>query len=98
MLFISLDRAQDGMKLSRPATNEAGVVLLEAGTTLTGPLIKRLLRVGVRSVCIVGVPDSAVVEELLAQLRKRFEMTRNEPHMALLESVVAEYIEEFYAQ
>jgi len=86
------------MKLSRPATNETGVVLLEAGTTLTGPLIKRLLRVGVRSVCIVEVPDSAVVEELLAQLRKRFEMTPNGPHTTLLESVVAEYIEEFYAR
>ncbi len=98
MLFISVDRAQDGMKLSRPATTEAGVVLLEAGTTLTGPLIKRLLRVGVRSVCIVGTPDAAVPEELLRELKKRFEMTRNEPHMALLESVVAEYIEEFYAQ
>jgi hypothetical protein len=98
MLFISLDRAQAGMRLSRPATNEAGVVLLEAGTTLTGPLITRLLKVGVRSVCIVGAPDSAVIEELLTQLRKRFEMTPNGPHMTLLESVVAEYIEEFYAR
>jgi hypothetical protein len=98
MRFISLDKAQDGMKLSRPATNEAGVVLLEAGTTLSSPLIKRLLRVGVRSVCIGGAPEDADIEESLAQLSKRFEMARHEPHMALLESVVAEYLEEFYAQ
>ena len=98
MRYISLDKAQDGMKLSRPATNETGVVLLEAGTTLTAPLIKRLLRVGVRSVCITGIPEGTDLEQLLTQLRRRFDVTRNDPHMELLESLVAEYLEEFYAQ
>jgi len=95
--FISLDKAQDGMKLSRPATNEVGVVLLESGTTLTEPLIRRLLRIGVRSVSISGDPDTAALDEALAQLKRRFDPTRNETHMALLESAVAEYIEELYA-
>ena len=98
MRFISLDKAQDGVKLSRPATNESGTVLLEAGTTLTAPLIKRLLRVGVRSVCIAGPPESTDVERELAFLSKRFEANRNDPRMAFLESLVAEYIEEFYAE
>jgi len=95
--FISLDKAQDGMKLSRPATNEAGVVLLESGTTLTEPLIRRLLRIGVRSVCIGGDPDAATLDEALDQLKRRFDLTRNEAHMALLESAVAEYLKELYA-
>ena len=98
MRYVSLDKAEDGMKLSRPATNETGVVLLEAGTTLTAPLIRRLLRVGVRSVCIAGTPDGTDLEQLIAELRRRFDVTRNDPHMALLESLVAEYLEEFYAQ
>ena len=98
MLIISLDEVQPGMRLSTPATNDAGVVLFEAGTTLTDPLIAALRNAGIKSVFIAGAPDRAVIEELLTQLRKRFERSRNEPHMALLERAVAEHLEEFYAQ
>ena len=98
MLIISLDEAQPGMRLERPANNEAGEVLLEAGTTLTDLLITTLLNAGIKSVFVAGAPDRAVIEELLTQLRKRFERSRNEPHTALLERAVAEYLEEFYAQ
>ncbi len=98
MPFISLDKAQDGMKLSRAAANESGVTLLEAGTTLTEPLIRRLLRVGVRSVCVIGDNEGPQLEEALALLRKRFEPTRHKPHMSFLEETIAEYIEELYAQ
>ncbi len=98
MRFISLDKAEDGMTLSRPATNDTGVVLVETGTILTAPLIRRLLRVGVRSVCVTGVPDGTDLEQRLAELRRRFDTTRQNHHMALLESLVAEYLEEIHAE
>ncbi len=97
MLFISLSRTQEGMILSRPVNNHAGGVLVEAGTALTAPLITRLLKAGVRSVGVVGKSDIATEESVLRQLRKRFEMTRDRPHMALLESIMAGYIQDFYA-
>jgi hypothetical protein len=98
MIIIGLGEAQSGMRLSRPTTNAAGVVLLEAGTTLTDPLITGLRNAGIESVVIAGAPDSAIIEELLTQLRARFAGSRNEPHMALLERVVAEHLEAVFAQ
>jgi hypothetical protein len=97
MPIVSLDKAEAGMTLSKPAVNEFGVVLLDAGAKLTGHLITRLLRADISSVYIVGAPDRAKIQELLTQLQERFEKTRNEPHMALLEEIVAEHIEECHA-
>ena len=97
MPIISLDKAEAGMTLSKPAVNEFGVVLLDAGAKLTNHLITRLLRADISSVYIVGAPDRAKIQALLTQLQERFEKTRNEPHMALLEELVAEHIEECHA-
>jgi hypothetical protein len=98
MPIVSLDKAQVGMRLSKPVANESGVVLLEAGTTLTSQLITGLLNANITSVCIAGTPDRARMEEMLSGLRKRFEKSRHEAHMAMLEELVAEHIEELYAQ
>ena len=97
MPIVSLEKAEAGMTLSKPAVNEFGVVLLDAGAKLTGHLITRLLRADISRVYVVGTPDRAKIQELLTQLQERFEKTRNEPYMALLEKIVAEYIEECHA-
>ncbi len=98
MPIIALEKARPGMRLLGPVTNARGLVLLEAGTTLTDPLIGKLLNAGTGSLLVTGAPDATAKEELLTQLRKRFETSRSRPHMTLLEDAVAEHLEEFYGQ
>ena len=98
MPIVSVDRAQPGMRLSKSVTNDSGTVLFEAETMLTSQLIAELLNANIRSVDIVGTPDRARIEEMVSSLRKKFAKTRHEAHMAMLEELVIEHIEEFYAQ
>jgi len=98
MPIVSVDRAQPGMRLSKSVTNESGAVLFEAGTMLTSQLITELRNASIGSVYIVGTPDHARIEEMVAGLRKRFAKTRHEAHMAMLEELVIEHIEELHAQ
>jgi hypothetical protein len=98
MSVVPLDKARAGMRLSRSVADESGEVLLGAGAVLTGRLIARLLNANIGSVHIERVLDRAKVEEMLSSLRKRFGKTRHEAHMAMVEELVAEHIEEQYAR
>ncbi len=98
MGLVSVAAVQAGMRLSNSVTNKSGVVLLEAGTILTGSLIARLQNAHISSVYVHETADRAKVEEMLSQLRKRFEKKRGDPHMALLEEIVKEHIEDLYVE
>jgi hypothetical protein len=98
MPIVPVDRAHPGMKLSKAVTNESGAVLFEAGRMLTRQLIAELLNANIRSVYIVGTLDRAGIEKMLSNLRNRFAKTRHGAHMAMLEELVIEHIEEFHAQ
>jgi hypothetical protein len=85
------------MKLSKPVTNEAGMILLGEGTELTNALITRLENMNVQSVHVEGASMPAKPkEEMLAELDARFKKTENEPYMATLKKLFREHIEELY--
>ncbi len=96
MMFIALECARPGMRLLQSVTNSKGQTLLEGGTVLTDGLIEKLSAGGTGSLLVDGAPDHTAKDELLSKLHKRFETSRNNCHMALLEDAVAEHLEEFY--
>ncbi len=98
MAVISVAGAQTGMRLSRSVTNSRGVVLLEAGTILNNQLIARLQNANIYSIQVSGTPDRSNIDQMLSELQKRFEKSRHEAHMALIEEAVKEHIEELYAE
>ncbi len=98
MAIVCVARAQTGMRLATSVTNDRGVVLLEAGTILTAQLIARLQKANINSIHVSGPPDHVMLDEMLSQLQKRFERSRGQPHMDILEQVVKEHLEELYGE
>ncbi len=98
MPIVPVDQVRPGTRLLKSVTDAHGSVLFEAGRMLTHALITELLAANIRTVCVAGTLDRAKVEEMLSGLRKRFEQTRQYPLMPMLEELVAEHIEELYAQ
>ena len=98
MTIIALESARPGMRLLGPVTNSKGQTILEGGTILTDRLIEKLSNAGTGSLLVDGAPDHTAKEEVLSKLHKRFETSRNNCHMALLEEAVAEHLEELYGQ
>lgn len=94
---IPVSSLKPGMKLSKPVTNDAGMILLGEGTELTNALIERLENMNVGSVSIEGaaVPQKPL-EEMLSELDARFKKTENEPNMGLLKKLLKEHIEGLY--
>ena len=95
MSKILVSKLQPGMKLAKPIKNDGGVVMLAENTELTDSLIKRLEKMNIDSVSIVGgsKPEKSP-EELLAELGSRFRKTENEPHMGMLKKIFQEHIKE----
>jgi len=69
MQRISLDAAQPGMTVAKPVMNEAGVVLVGAGTQLTEATIEKLKSLDIASLIVKGRPiETGVPEKPLEQV------------------------------
>jgi hypothetical protein len=91
---VLVDKLVRGMKLSRPVTNESGMILLGEGTELTDSLIERLVAMNVESVHIEAASGPAKTKaELFHELDARFKKTEHEPCMGLLKRIIHDQIE-----
>ena len=91
---VSVDGMKPGAKLAKPVVNDAGMIIIGEGTTLSDAHINRLQNMGISSVFVEGTagPEKSR-EELLGELDARFKKTENEPYMATLKRIFKEQIE-----
>jgi hypothetical protein len=61
--LISIDKASDGMVLSKDVPGGEGSILVAAGTRLTAKLMESLKLKGVREVCVEEVNENRFTEE-----------------------------------
>lgn len=97
MSRISLTQARSGQKVVRSVINNNGVVLVQAGTPLTEPLIDRLRGLGVTTVFVAGSGPGAAprtTAERVAELEQRFSAVIDDPLMRELYDVVRAQIPE----
>lgn len=97
MSKVLVENLKVGMKLSKPIVNDAGMVMLGAGTELTRSAIERLGAMNIAAVHVEGssAPGKSK-EHLLSELDARFRKTENEPYMAGLKRLLKEHIEELF--
>lgn len=90
---IPLSRAQPGQKLLKPVTTAAGVVMVQAGTELSAPLIERLSGLGVETLVVAPEPAageaaSGALEDRARQVEARFSGHEHDPRMMALKALV----------
>lgn len=94
---LPVESLKPGMKLSKPVTNDSGMILFGEGTELTEALITRLSNMSIQG---VFVTSDAVArkpkEEVLTELDRRFAKTINEPNMLRLKNIFIQHIEGMY--
>lgn len=94
---VSVENLKPGMKLAKPVTNDAGMVLLGSGTELTASSIARLGNMNVSSVAVEGSSKPAKPkEEMFAEIDARFKKTEAEPNMSVLKKILQEHTEALY--
>ena len=94
MKRVSVESLKPGAKLAKPVVNDAGMILIGEGTTLSDAHINRLQNMNVSSVFVEGTAGPVKTrEELLAELDARFIKTEREPYMSTLKKIFKEQIE-----
>ncbi|MBF0327684.1 MAG: hypothetical protein HQL10_00830 [Nitrospirae bacterium] len=94
---VPVENLKPGMKLAKPVTNDAGMVLMGPGTELTAASISRLGNMNVGSVSIEGSSQPTKPKEvMLAEIDARFKKTLSEPNMSLLKKILQEHTEGLY--
>ena len=94
---LTPDNLQPGMILSKPVTNANGVVMLAEGTELTASLIDKIDGMDIEAVFVKGAAQSGPsLEEMMAELDKRFRKVEKAPYMDIIKSAVRGHIEELY--
>lgn len=90
MRRVDVRQLAPGNVVAAPVTSASGVVLVQAGTTLTDPLIARLLQLGIQSVLVVS--DEPVDPEELARHTRAVEALfaghESDPWMMALKYIV----------
>lgn len=95
---ITIEDAQPGQKLLRPAATRAGVILVQPGEELTEPLIERLKSLGVDGVVIEGPPKlDKPLDEAIAEVEQRFVGHEDDPWMMALEQIALRQLHALYA-
>jgi hypothetical protein len=85
------------MVLAKPITNEAGMVMLSEGTTLTDGLKKRIGSMEIAHVFVEGdAPNTKSRDEMLSDLETRFRKTGQAKYMESIKKVLKTRIEEVY--
>jgi hypothetical protein len=94
---MTLDALQEGMVLAKPVTNTNGVVMLPEGAVLTHSMIRKMRDMDVEYASIKGEPaDSASMDQVIADLNRRFEKVERAPHMETIKRLVREHLEGLY--
>jgi hypothetical protein len=99
MQKIPLMRATAGMVLARDVYRNDisnGIPICGTGTVLTDILIARLENNGVNALYVAGHPvwedGDRSLDEMLRDLDQRFEKVRQDPRMARLHDIYADYL------
>jgi hypothetical protein len=91
---ISIEKAEPGQTLSRPAVTRTGMVMMQPGTQLTAAIIDRLKNLGIDSVIVEGasrIPDKPL-DVMLRELDERFQGNEHDSWMMELKAIVADII------
>lgn len=97
MAKVPIGSLKAGMRLSKPVTNNNGMVMLGEDTELTEALIERIRDMDVGSVYVQGMNTPEVpLESLLSQLDARFRNSGRDPAMALIKDTIREHLESLY--
>ncbi len=99
MQKIPLKLAAPEMKLAKPVTNERGMTLCGEGTELTGEIIARMSKMGVKRITVEGHPvDTGEREkslsEQIAELDARFRRVKGDTLMTKIKNILAKGLEE----
>ncbi len=71
--------------------------MLAEGTELTASLIDKIDGMDIEAVFVKGAPQSGPsLEEMMAELDKRFRKVEKAPYMDIIKSAVRGHIEELY--
>jgi hypothetical protein len=90
MKKLSLTGAEAGQIVARPVATSSGMVMVQPGAELTAEIISRLMDLGVDTVWVDGTAENAKpVDQLLAELDRRFTGHEDDPLMMALKAVVA---------
>lgn len=100
MKRIPVAAAEPGMALARPVLNQAGLIVLTAGTELDEDLVRRLQRMGLTAIYVEGAADAGTGTSLAdreAQLEKRFRQVAEDPVQQMIREVVRAQLRRSYA-
>jgi hypothetical protein len=95
MRRIAVRDLAPGHRLSAPVTAAGGVVLVQAGTELTEPVIARLADLGVDSVLVASPPGADSAEDVsrrAAEVEARFEGHESNLWMMALKRIVLDQL------
>jgi hypothetical protein len=95
--IVRADESAIGSTVTRDVKDDKGAVVCFAGDSLTASLLLDLKRAGISSVyveCQPGPDGERSVEELLAELDRRFAAVEENPVMRVLKEVIAEKTKE----
>jgi len=77
--------------------NKSGLTMIGGDTELTGVLIEKIQRMGIRVVFVYGASKAlAPREETLARFERRFRKVETEAHMDVIKKLLREHIESLY--
>ena len=97
MARVVPDDLQPGMILSKPVTNANGVVMLAEGTELTDSVIEKMRDMDIDYVYVKGgLEGDTTLEQMLADLDKRFLSVEEAPYMDVIKKAVREHLEALY--
>ncbi|MCX8043262.1 MAG: hypothetical protein N3B18_03955 [Desulfobacterota bacterium] len=93
MQRISIEQARPGMTVAKPVMNEAGVVLVGAGTPLTDSTIERLKHLEISSIIVKGRPLDIGVqdkpfEQVCAELDERFSLVSDDKLCGQIKEII----------
>jgi hypothetical protein len=99
MQKIPFSLAQPGMILAKDivrADNPSGPAICGKGVELTDSLIERLRNMGIQSITVQGHPvwmeGDKTLEELLADLDRRFSRVADDPYAARLKEIYKDHL------
>jgi hypothetical protein len=93
MKKLALTDVEAGEVVARPIATSSGLVMVQPGAELTTEILSRLSDLGIDTVWVEGVSEDAKpIEELLAELDRRFVGHDDDTLMMALKAVVADCI------
>ena len=96
-IMVDTNKCEEGAVLAEDVVNENGMVMLRAGSVLTGDKINALLRNGINTVPVVH--EEKLSAEQIAEKRKKidkkvsklFRKSRKDECMSQFESILVDY-------